>query len=300
MKDLRAAKKILGAEIIRDRKQGILYLTQQKCIMKVLEKFGMGSSKPVQTPLPAHFRLSSQQCPKTEEEMTEINMVPYSSVVGCLMYAMVLTRPDISYAVSVVSKYMANPRQEHWKAVIWVLRYLKGTSDYGLVYGIRKQEEVRVEGFVDANFDGDLDKRRSLTGYLFTLNGYTINWKATLQNVVALSTIEAEYTAAAEAVKESIWLRGMVTELRFKQEQVLVHCDNHSAICLSKNQVHHERTKHIDIKLHFLRLEVSKGVVKLEKIHTDDNLADFLTKAVPGAKFEFCLNSEQGYTLHWV
>lgn len=112
-----------------------------------------------------------------------------------------------------------------------------------------------------------------------------------MKNVVALSIIEAEYTAAAEAVKESIWLRGMVTELGFKQEQVLVHCDNHSAICLSKNQVHHERTKHIDIKLHFLRLEVSKGVVKLEKIHTDDNLADFLTKAVPGAKFEFCLKS---------
>ncbi|KAH9651743.1 Integrase catalytic domain-containing protein [Citrus sinensis] len=273
MKDLRAAKKILGVEIIRDKKQGILYLTQQKCIRKVLEKFGMGSSKPVQTPLPAHFRLSSQQCPKTEEEMTEINMVPYSSVVGCLMYAMVLTRPDISYAVSVVSKYMANPGQEHWKVVIWVLRYLKGTSDY------------------DADFAGDLDKKRSSTGYIFTLNGCTVNWKATLKNVVALSIIEAEYTAAAEAVKESIWLRGMVTELGFKQEQVLVHCDNHSAICLSKNQVHHERTKHIDIKLHFLRLEVSKGVVKLEKIHTDDNLVDFLTKAVPGAKFELCLNS---------
>ncbi|KAH9743491.1 Integrase catalytic domain-containing protein [Citrus sinensis] len=198
---------------------------------------------------------------------------------------------DISYVVSVVSRYMANPGQEHWKVVIWVLRYLKGTSDYGMVYRIKKQEEVGVEGFVDADFTGDLDKRRSLTGYLFTLNGCTVNWKATLQNVVALSTTKAEYTVAAEAVKESIWLRGMVTELGFRQEQVLVHCDNHSAICLSKNQVHHERTKHIDIKLHFLILEVLKGVVKLEKIHTDDNLADFLTKAVPGAKFEFCLKS---------
>ena len=106
-----------------------------------------------------------------------------------------------------------------------------------------------------------------------------------------MSTTEAEYTTAAEAFKEAIWLRGMVTDLGFEQRQVVVHCDSQSAICLSKNQVHHEKTKHIDIKLHFVRLEVSKGVVKLLKIHTDDNLADMLTKAVPAAKLELCMNS---------
>ena len=129
-----------------------------------------------------------------------------------------------------------------------------------------------------------------MTGYLFKLSGCTISWKASLQNVVALSTTEAEYTAAADAIKEAIWLKGMVTDLGYKQRQITVHCNSQSAICLSKNQIHHEKTKHIDIKLHFVRLEVSKGVVKLVKIHTDDNVTDMLTKALPGAKFEFCVN----------
>ncbi|KAH9670612.1 hypothetical protein KPL70_017043 [Citrus sinensis] len=214
-------------------------------------------------------------CPRTEDEKAKMSTTPYSSAVGYLMYAMVLTRPDISHAVSVVSS---------------------GTADYGLIYGTKRGTEVDVEGYVDADYADDLDKRRSLTCYLFTLSGCTINWKASLQSVVALSTTEAEYTVlsvrkSAEAFKEAIWLRGMVTELGFEQRQVVVHCDSQSAICLSKNQVHHEKTKHIDIKLHFFRLEVSKGVVKLIKVHTDNNLADMLTKVVPVAKLEFCMNS---------
>lgn len=145
-------------------------------------------------------------------------------------------------------------------------------------------------GYVDADYAGDLDRRRSLTGYLFTFNNCTINWKSQLQSVVALSTTEAEYTAAAEAIKEAIWLKGMLKELGVNQRSVVIHCDSQSAICLSKNQTHHERTKHIDIKVHFIRLEVSKATVMLQKIHTDDNAADMLTKAVPEAKFKFCLD----------
>ena len=106
-----------------------------------------------------------------------------------------------------------------------------------------------------------------------------------------MSTTEAEYTAAADAIKEAIWLKGIVTELGYEQRQITAHCDSQSAICLRKNQIHHEKTEHIDIKLHFVRLEVSKGVVKLVKIHTDDNVADMLTKALPGAKFEFYVNT---------
>ncbi|KAH9699562.1 hypothetical protein KPL71_024410 [Citrus sinensis] len=235
MKDLGAAKKILGVELLRDSKKEILKLSQHCYIKKVLERFEMVDSKPVQTPLPAHFRLSCNQCPRTEDEKAEMSTTLYSSAVGCLMYAMVLTRPDISHAVSVVSRYMANPGNEHWRAMKWILRYLSGTADYGLIYGAKRGTEVDVEGYVDADYVGDLDKRRSLTGYLFTLSSCTINWKASLQSVVTLSTTEAEYTAAAEAFKEAIWLRGMVTELGFKQKQVAVHCDSQSAICLSKN-----------------------------------------------------------------
>ncbi|KAL9436402.1 hypothetical protein AB3S75_022452 [Citrus x aurantiifolia] len=203
---------------------------------------------------------------------------------------MVLTRPDISHALSVVSRFMSNPGIDHWRAIKWVMKYLRGTTEYGLLYGGTKNKGNILVGYVDSDFAGDLDKRRSLTGYLFTLGGCTVNWKATLQNVVALSTTEAEYTAAAEVLKETIWLKGMITELGAEQDSVEVYCDSQSAIHLSKNQTHHEKTKHIDVKLHFVRLEVSRGAVKLLKINTEENPADMLTKAVPSAKFNLCMN----------
>lgn len=130
----------------------------------------------------------------------------------------------------------------------------------------------------------------SLTGYLFTFDNCAINWKAQLQSVVALSTTEVEYTATAEAIKEAIWSKGMLKELGVDQNSVVIHCDSQSAICLSKNQTHHKKTKHVDIKLHFFRLEVSKATIKLQKIHTDNNVVDMLTKAILRAKFMFCLN----------
>jgi hypothetical protein len=134
IKDLGAAKKILGMEIHRDRKAGKLYLSQKKYIEKILEHFGMQNSKSVSTPLATHFRLSTALAPQSEEEEQFMSHVPYSSAVGSIMYAMVCTRPDISQAVNVVSRYMANPGKVHWQAVKWTLRYLQGTTDVGLVY----------------------------------------------------------------------------------------------------------------------------------------------------------------------
>ena len=164
------------------------------------------------------------------------------------------------------------------------------------MYGGQRAYDSLIVGYVDADYAGDLGKRRSFTGYLFTFDNCTINSKAQLQILVALSTTKAEYTAAAEAIKEAIWLKGMLKELGVEQKSVVIHCDSQSAICLSKNQTHHERTKHIDIKLHFIRLEVLKATVKLQKIHTDNNVADMLTKAIPGAKFMFCLNLASIYS----
>ncbi|KAH9668238.1 hypothetical protein KPL70_021339 [Citrus sinensis] len=290
MKDLGQAKKILGVEIRRNRKNGLLILSQESYLKNVLTTFGMTDSKPVQTPLASHFRLSSSQCPSTDEEKQVMMSVPYANAVGCLMYAMVLTRPDIAHAVSVISRYMASPGMEHWKAVKWVLRYLNGTLKKGLVYGRTRENEDSLWGYVDSDYAGDLDRRRSLTGYVFMLNGCVVNWKSALQRVVALSTTEAEYTAATEAVKEALWLRGLISELGKMQRTVSIFCDSSSAIHLCKNPAHHEKTKHIDIKLHFIRHEVSRGDVKMVKIHTDVNPADILTKAVPVAKFEFSLD----------
>ncbi|KAH9697399.1 hypothetical protein KPL71_023589 [Citrus sinensis] len=200
------------------------------------------------------------------------------------------SRADIAYAVSVVSRFMSNPGKLHWDAVKWVMRYLKGTLDHSLMYGKSKHEVCEVRGYVDSDFTGDLDRRKSISGYLFMLDSCLISWKATLQHIVALSSTEAEFVVAIEAVKESMWLRGLLNELWLKQKTVEIFCDNQSAIQLIKNQVYHERTKHIDVKLHFIRDEVAKGSVAVIKIHTDINPADMLTKVLPTTKFKFCVN----------
>ncbi|KAH9649101.1 hypothetical protein KPL70_025857 [Citrus sinensis] len=198
--------------------------------LKVLETYKMLDSKPVLTPLAAHFRLSNQLCPKTDEEKLDMKNVPYANAVGCLMYAMVLTRPDLSHSMSVVSRYMAQPGREHWRAVRWIMRYLNGSLSHGLVYGRSKGRNDGLLGFVDSDYAGDLDRRRSLTGFMFMYEGCLINWKASLQHVVALSTTEAEYTAATEAVKEALWLQGLLGELGVRQKSVTIHCDSSSAI----------------------------------------------------------------------
>ena len=139
MKDLGAARKILGMEIIRDRRRKLMFLTQQSYVKKVLLRFGMHESKSVQTTLASHFKPSTTQCPQIDAEQDQMAMLPYSSAVGSLMYAMVLTRPDISHAMSVVSIFMANLSYEHWRAVQWIMRYLKGTMEFDLLYGGLKQ-----------------------------------------------------------------------------------------------------------------------------------------------------------------
>lgn len=291
MKDLGNAKKILGMEITRDRALRRIYLKQKGYLEKVLDRFGFKDVKPVMTPLSQQFRLKACDG-KSEEDTAYMDKIPYANLVGSLMYAMVCTRPDLSYAVSMVSRYMANPCKEHWYALKWVLRYVKGTIDKGLVFGrIRGDSRGEViTGFVDSDFAGCLDSRKSLTGYVFTAYGTAISWKASLQKVVALSSTEAEYIALTEAVKEAMWLCGLAEELKFGQGRITVFCDNQGALQLSKNQVFHERTKHVDIKLHFIREVVARGSVRVDKVATEDNPADMITKPLPSKKFEYCLD----------
>jgi transposase InsO family protein len=285
MKDLGAAKKILGMEIYRDREKKKLFVSQKSYIQKILSRFGMSNAKPIDTPSAANVHLSVDHAPKSIEEREYMSRVPYSNAVGSLMYAMVCTRPDIAHAVSVVSRFMGTPGKEHWKAVKRIFRYLRGTSDVGLFYG--GDPYSSVTGYSDSDYAGDVDSRRSMTGYVFTLGGSVVSWKATLQATVTLSTTEAEYMALTEAAKEGIWLKGLVSDLGLHHDKVTVFCDSLSAICLTKDQVHHERTKHIDVRYHFLRNEKR---VKVMKVGTADNPADMFTKTVPHSKFQHCLN----------
>ena len=222
-KDLGKAKKILGMELNRSEEGNVLKVSQK---LRVLEKFGMKGAKSILTPTSQQLKLSVQMCLSTNEETAYMDKVSYASAVGSIMYSMICTRPDLVYASSLVNRFMANPRKGHWEAVKWVLRYLKGTVSYGLLYKRGKPNSGCLVGYCDLDFSGDLDKRRSLTGYCFTLYGNVVSWKAVLQLVVALSTTEAEFMALTEATKEAIWLKGLVEEFGIEQSAVPIYRDS--------------------------------------------------------------------------
>jgi hypothetical protein len=204
-------------------------------------------------------------CPKTKEEIEYMSRVPYSSTVGILMYAMVCTRPNIAHGVGVVSRYMNNPGKEHWEVVKWILRYLKGTTTHALCFG---GSDTFLQGYVDSDMAGDKDSRRSTTGYVFTIGGTTISCNSKLQKVVSLSTIEVEYVPTTEASKEMIWLYRFMKELVKKQENNRLYYNSQSAIHLVKNSAFHSKTKHRQLRYHFIRPALEDGHLKLEKIHT--------------------------------
>uniref|UniRef100_A0A2N9HFB8 CCHC-type domain-containing protein n=1 Tax=Fagus sylvatica TaxID=28930 RepID=A0A2N9HFB8_FAGSY len=223
---------------------------------KVLENFSMLDAKPVSTPLANHFKLSNNQCPKNAEEIEDMTRVPYASAVGCLTYNGLHQAGFDSCSI----------------------------AEHGILFS-RQPGTNSVIGYVDADYAGDVDDRRSTTGYLFTLSGGPICWKSTLQSLVAMSTTEAEYMVVAEAAKEALWLKGLVKELGLNQSGVQMYCDSQSAIYLAKNQVYHASTKHIDVRFHKIRELIVTGDIVLEKVHTSENAADMLTKPVTKAKF---------------
>ena len=285
MKDLGPAKQILGMEITRDRKNRRLWLSQERYVERILERFNMKEAKPVTTPLGGHYKLSKSLCPSTEEENKKMVAIPYSSAVGSLMYAMVCTRPDIAHAVGVVSRFLSNPGKQHWEAVKWIFRYLRRTFKLCLSFG---REKLVLEGYTDADMAGDLDGRKSTSGYLFTFAGGAVSWQSKLQKCVALSTTEAEYIAVTEAGKELVWIKTFFKELGMQQDEYVVYCDSQSAIDLSKNATYHSRTKHIEVRYHWIRDATEEKRFKLKKIHTDKNAADMMTKVIPKQKMEFC------------
>ena len=171
-----------------------------------------------------------------------------------------------------------------------ILRYIKGTSDVALCFG---GLEFGVRGYVDSDYAGDLDKRKSTTGYVFTIAGGAVSWLSKLQTVVDLSTTEAEYMEATQACKEAIWIQRLLEELGYKQPKIIVYCDNQSALHIARNPAFHSKTKHIGVQYHFVREVVEEGSVDLQKIHTKDNLADVMTKPINADKF-YWYNSSYG------
>ncbi|GJY45790.1 retrovirus-related pol polyprotein from transposon TNT 1-94 [Tanacetum coccineum] len=269
MKELEEAKKILSMEIVRDRSRKILRVSQSGYGSKILNNFRIDNGKSVKKPLGVHLKLSVEDC--------LLGIVDFEDV----------------------SRYLANSGKNHWEAVKWILKYLRGTANVGLVYGTNHGNHVDVTGFVDSDYAKDPDKGRSITGYTFLVHGCVVSWKATLQHVVALSTTEAEYMALTEAVKEAIWLRGLLEELGVELNTVAVNCDNQGAIHLSRNHVFHERTKHINVRYHFIREVLEAKTVKVLKVGTEHNVADALTKVVPGLRNRYAVSSLMD-TAYWL
>ncbi|KAM2723556.1 hypothetical protein EV1_026500 [Malus domestica] len=289
MKELGQLKHFLGLEI--DRTQEGIFLYQQKYSKDLLKKFGMLECKPTLTPMEPNAKM----CAHEGKDLEDATM--YRQLVGSLIY-LTLTRPDISYAVGVMSQYMQNPKKPHLEAVRRILRYVKSTIDYGLLY--KKGEDCKLVGYCDANYAGDHDTRRSTTGYVFKLGSGTISWCSKRQPTVSLSTTEAEYRAAAMAAQENAWLVQLMSDLHQPVDySVPLYCDNQSAIRLAENLVFHARTKHVEVHYHFIREKVLQEEIEMRQVKTNDQVADLFTKSLGTGKLEIfrcLLNTVQRMT----
>lgn len=278
--DLGELHHFLGMKVVQDKVSGDVWIGQPAYVGKVLERFGMQDARSVVTPVDTSSKLV-----KAAKDDVLFDQSIYQSAVGSLLYLSTGTRPDIAFAVSDVAKFSANPTQRHWTGVKRILRYLKGTSDLGLHY--TSSDVDGLVGYSDSDWAGDLDDRKSVSGYMFKLCGAPISWRSKKQTSVALSTAEAEYIALSGATQEAVWLRQLTSELRFKQTKpTVIYEDNQSAISLAQNAQFHGRMKHIDIRHHFVREKVSDGMIELKYCPSDQMLADMLTKGLSRTVFE--------------
>ena len=286
MQDLGPCEWILGMRVKRDRKIRTLTLDQTVYTEKVLKEFGMEISKSTSNP-ESGKNISKDDCP-AEGHKDESFMKLYQSMVGALIYLSLSTRPDIAHAVNKLSRFLSNPGQNHMNATKHVLRYLRGHSDMGLTYhGKLGSSEIEMSIYCDADWTNDKDERKSTSGYMIFLNDCPIVWTSKKQKTVALSSAEAEYMAMSNAAQEMLWLLGFLKEIQMKIKlPVTVDCDNMSAIAVSKNDGKYQRTKHIDIRHHFVRDLVKKGILQVTWVPTKSQLADVLTKCVTTNQFE--------------
>ena len=202
---------------------------------------------------------------------------PYRPILGCVMWGQLATRPDLSFAVSLLSRFQADPGIEHWKGLLHVLGYVKNTMDYGLTYS--RDGDLTPLSYVDADYGGCRDTRRSTSGYVFTMAGGAVTWSSKRQATVALSTVEAEYVAMSRCAQQMAWMQTWLDEVEVKHDMPgIIKGDSRGAIALAKNTKDHGKIKHIDIRHHYLRELVKSGSILFEQIPSADNVADLFTK----------------------
>jgi transposase InsO family protein len=279
---------VLGIRLTRDRASRTLRLDHAPYIAKMLKEFQMEQCNPVPTPS-GLYAISKADCPA--EADVQLRAL-YQRIVGSLNYAAISVRPDIAFAVNTLARYLQQPGDAHLTAAKRVLRYLRHTADMGIVLGGKREEcqATTITVWSDADWATNSDNRRSITGYVVQVDGDIVSWHSKQQTIVAKSTCEAEMYALSAAVSEAKWIRMFVRELVGQQQAPVIHTvahvDNTAAIAVGKNDVHHSRTKHIDLRHHHVREAVEKNLLRLEHVPSAEQLADILTKPLALVAFE--------------
>ncbi|KAK2577894.1 hypothetical protein KPH14_012634 [Odynerus spinipes] len=257
-----------------ERCQGTIKIHQREYIERTLQKFGMNECKAVGTPMDPGVKSQIEMHQPTEEEIQEGKNLPYLEAVGSLLYISQISRPDIAYAVNFVSSFNKNACNIHWNAVKRIFRYLKGTLDYKLSF--KKNAEHNIVGYNDADWANDPKTRRSITGTTFTMCGGAISLYSKRQRTVALSTVEAEYMALAFSCQEGLWLRNLQKEIEPKtsNQPMRIYSDSSGAVNLSKNAITRQRTKHIDVRHHFVQEKVEAGIITVQHLSSEEIVVD--------------------------
>ena len=276
IKELGRLKYFLGIEVAYSSKG--IFVSQQKYVLDLLKETGNLGCKAASTPIEPNLRLNE------EKDDSTVDKGRYQRLVGKLIY-LSHTRPDIAFAVSVVSQFMHDPREKHLQAVNRILSYLKGTPGRGILF--KKNEGLLIEAYTDADYAGSVVDRRSTSGYCTFLGGNLVTWRSKKQSVVARSSAEAEFRAMAHGVCELLWLKIILDDLKIKWEGPMkLYCDNKSAINIAHNPVQHDRTKHIEVDRHFIKEKLDSGMICTPYVASNNQLADVLTKGMPTSNFE--------------
>jgi hypothetical protein len=276
MSDLGLLSYYLGIEVTQA--EGEIKLCQRSYAAKIIEMAGMSDCNSCQTPMECRLKLIK------DDGSALIDATLYRSVIGSLRY-LVNSRPDLAHAVGMVSRFMEKPSTTHWCAVKQILRYVRGTLNHGCRYKAGRGN-AELLGYSDSDHAGDIGDRKSTSGQVFFVGRNLVTWSSQKQKVVATSSCEAEYVAANSATCQGVWLSRLLGEMQGKKAVMFrLLVDNKSAIALAKNPVHHDRTKHIDVKYHYIRWCVEEGLVDLLYVTTQDQLADALTKALGRVRF---------------
>jgi hypothetical protein len=268
MSDLGKMRYFLGIEVLQN--SGGIYICQKKYALEVLKRFGMMECNAVKNPIVPGCKVNK------DEDGVKVDETYYKQLVGSLMY-LTATRPDMMFVTCLISRYMAKPTELHLQIAKRALRYLRGTVNFGIQY--KKGGSNELLAFTDSDYAGDIEDRKSTSGYVFVLSSGAVSWSSKKQPIVTLSTTEAEFVAAAMCVCQALWIKRVLKELGYSNEYCIqVKCDNNSTIKLSKNPVMHGRSKHIDVRYHFLRNLTKEGTIALVHCGSQDQVADLMTK----------------------